>query len=80
MAVKATTKARRKQDFRFPSPTLHLRGSVYFWPKLRSTSLKSNQIEPQAILPKAINDAAAHVQIDFPHSPEETLLDFQLAA
>ena len=53
---------------------------MYFWPKLRTTSLKSNQIEAQAILPKAIIDAAVHVQIDFPRGPEETLLDFKLAA
>ena len=51
---------------------------MYFWPKLRSTSLKSNQIEPQATLPKAIIDAAVDVQIDFPRSPEETLLDLSL--
>ena len=38
------------------------------------------KIEAQAILPKAIIDAAVHVQIDFPRGPEETLLDFKLAA
>ena len=44
--------------------------------KKHLTEVKSNRA--QAILPKAIIDAAVDVQIDFPRSPEETLLDLSL--